>query len=236
VLDVTYYANEAMAGKTLYTGVIGAGGTVDIPITLLVTPSGNTTPDGGLNQLIAVTSARPYAVDQLVSNTSNVITLLYDPNAAVPDLTLAVTRQGMAEHSGEYTVKLYPVGADTPDYDLIGTADAAGEIIVDGIAPGTYELAIKYPNCLQVVDVITITGSGDTHDAGELKTGDVNNNNHVNILDFSSLVTSFNLEAGEVGYNPSANLNGVGKVNILDFSLLVTNFNVFGEIPSGLVP
>ncbi len=236
VSDDTYYANEAMSGKTLYTGVIGAGGTVDIPVTLLVTPSGNATPDGGLNQLIAVTSAGPYAVDQPVSNTSNVITLLYDPTAAVPDLTIAVTRQGMAEHSGDYTVNLYPVGATTPDYELIGTADAAGEIVVDGIAPGIYELAIKYPNCLQVVDVITITGSGDTHDAGELKTGDVNNNNRVNLLDFSTLVTSFNLETGDVGYNPSANLNGTGRVNTLDFSLLVTNFNVFGEIPSGLNP
>jgi hypothetical protein len=236
VSDDTYYANEAMSGQALYTGIIGAGGTVNIPVTLLVTPSGDATPSGGLNQFIAVTSSGPYAVDQPVSNTSNVITLLYDPNSGVPDLTITVTRQGMPEHSGDYTVKLYQQGAVTPDYDLIGTANAAGEIIVDGIAPGTYELAIKYPNCLQVVDVITITGSGDTHDAGELKTGDVNNNNHVNILDFSSLVTSFNLGEGDVGYNPNANLNGVGNVNILDFSLLVTNFNIFGELPTGLLP
>ncbi len=236
VSDATYYANEAMSGKALYTAIIGTGGTIDIPVTLLATPSGDATPDGGLNQIVAVTSDGPYAVDQVVSSTSNVITLLYDPSAAVPDLTIAVTRQGMSEYSGDYTVKLYAVGGTTPVYDLVGTADASGEITVDGIAPGTYELALKYPNCLQVVDVITITGSGDSHDAGELMTGDVNNDNRVNVLDHSTLVNSYNLQAGDAGYNPSANLNGTGRVNTLDFSLMVGNFNRFGEVPSGLTP
>ncbi|MGB3801516.1 MAG: dockerin type I domain-containing protein, partial [Lewinella sp.] len=236
VADETYYANEAMSGKALYTGVLGSGGTLAIPVTLLTTAGANATPDGGLNQIVAVTSSEPYAVDQAVSTTSNVITLLYDPSAALADLTISVTRQGMSEYSGDYTVRLYPVGGATPDYDLIGTADASGEMTIDGIAPGTYELAIKYPNSLQVVDVVTITGSNDTHDAGELLTGDVNNNNQVNILDFSALVSSFDLEDSDTGYNSNADLNGTGVVDILDFSLLVTNFDVFGEVPSGLIP
>ena len=236
VPDETYYANEAMSGKTLYTGTIGSSGTVDIPVTLLVTPGANSTPDGGLNQLIAVTSSDPYAVDQAVSATSNVITLRYDPAAGLADLNVSVTRQGMAEHSGEYTVKLYPVGDPTPAYDLTAVANAAGEMVVNGIAPGTYEVAVKFPNSLQVVDVVTVSGTNDAYNAGELKTGDVNNNNHVNILDFSTMVNSFNLEAGDAGYNPSANLNGTGKVNILDFSLMVSNFNEFGEVPSGFNP
>ncbi|MGB3801713.1 MAG: DUF5011 domain-containing protein, partial [Lewinella sp.] len=69
VSDVTYYANEAMSGKAMYSAQIGSGGTVDVPITLLATSSGNTSPDGGLNQIIAVTSSTPYAVDQPVSTT-----------------------------------------------------------------------------------------------------------------------------------------------------------------------
>ncbi|MBB4078008.1 hypothetical protein GGR28_000609 [Lewinella aquimaris] len=236
VADETYYANEAMSGKTLYTGVIGGGGTVDIPVTLLQTVSGNTTPDGGLNQLVAVTSAAPYAVDQPVSQTSNVVTLLYDPSAGIPDLTVSVTRQGMTDHSGDYTVKLYAVNEATPVYDLTATADPTGQMTVDGLAPGTYELAVKYPNCLQRVDVITITGNGDAHNVGELRTGDINNNNHVNILDFSVMVNSFNKDINDAGYNASANLNEVSKVTIQDFSLMVSNFNQLGEMPSGLVP
>jgi hypothetical protein len=69
-----FYANEAMSGKVIYTGQIGADGIVDIPVTLLAT-DGGTTPDGGLNQFIAVTSAIPYAVDQATSQTSNVLTV-----------------------------------------------------------------------------------------------------------------------------------------------------------------
>ncbi len=84
VQDETYYANEAMSGKDVYAAVIGSNGTVDIEITLLETAGSGDTPDGGLNQLIAVTSDGAYAVDQPVSATSNVITLLYDP-APAPD-------------------------------------------------------------------------------------------------------------------------------------------------------
>ena len=236
VTDLTYYANEAMSGKALYTGVIGAGGTVDIPVTLLATPSGNTTPDGGLNQIVAVTSSGPYAVDQPVSQTSNVVTLLYDPTAGTTDLSISVTRQGRTDHSGDYTVKLYLVGDATPTYELIATANAAGEMVVDGITPATYEIAIKYPNSLQVVDVVTIDAAGTLHDAGELPTGDVNDDNQVNLFDFSILVGGYDLEEGESGFNPNADLNGDGNVTILDFSLLVSNYNLMGEIPTGLLP
>ena len=87
VVDTTYYANEAMAGKTLYTATIGAGGTVDVPITLLQTASGDGTPDGGLNQIVAVSSLAPYAVDTQVSQTSNVVTLALGAGAALVEIT-----------------------------------------------------------------------------------------------------------------------------------------------------
>ncbi|GAB5378278.1 MAG: hypothetical protein AcusKO_47400 [Acuticoccus sp.] len=73
--ELPFYANEAMAGKTVYTGQIGAGGFLDIPVALLETDSGGNTPDGGLNQFVAVTSSTPYAVDQATSLTSNILTV-----------------------------------------------------------------------------------------------------------------------------------------------------------------
>lgn len=81
--ELPFYANEAMAGKTVYTGQIGANGFIDIPVSLIVT-DGGATPDGGLNQFVAVTSAQPYAADQPTSLTSNALTvrqfapLIYD--------------------------------------------------------------------------------------------------------------------------------------------------------------
>jgi hypothetical protein len=117
VPDETYYANEAMSGKVLYTDVIGQSGTVDIPVTLLVTASGDGTPDGGLNQIVAVASLDPYAVDQAVSSTSNVITLLYAPNVppvavAGADVTsgpapLTVTLDGSASTDADGTIVSY---------------------------------------------------------------------------------------------------------------------------------
>ncbi len=174
--------------------------------------------------------------DGAASNAATVTVTVNGVTEAAPDLTLSVTRQAMSDQSGDYSIKLYQVGAATPDYDLTGTADATGEIIIDDIAPGTYEIAVKYPNCLQVVDLVTITGSGNTHDAGELRTGDVNDSNLVDIVDFSGLVASFNLLEADVNYNPLADFNGDGIVDIVDFSIMVSNFNVLGEVPSGTNP
>ena len=81
--ELPFYANEAMA-KVLYTAVIGGTGTVDIPVTLLQTPGAGATPDGGVNNFLAVASAAPYAVGQPVSSTSNLITLTFDPTFVPP--------------------------------------------------------------------------------------------------------------------------------------------------------
>jgi hypothetical protein len=83
VSNPTYYANEAMSGKAIYSGTIGAGGTVDIPVTLVQTPSGNASPDGGLNHFMAVTHTGAYSANGQTSQTSNPIVLKYDPFAGL---------------------------------------------------------------------------------------------------------------------------------------------------------
>ncbi|MEL6843004.1 MAG: ring canal kelch-like protein, partial [Bacteroidota bacterium] len=89
VPDVTYYANEAMA-KVLYTGTIGATGTVDIPVTLIQTQGAAGTPDGGINRFIAVTHTGVYGPDIQTSQASNPIVLKYEPIQA-PEATILVT-------------------------------------------------------------------------------------------------------------------------------------------------
>ncbi len=234
VLDPTYYANEAMA-KSLYTGLIGQGGTVDIPVVLLETVFGNGTPQGGLNQIVAVSSNGAYTTDKQVSSTSNVVTLLYDPNAVTnSDISISASLQSRTNQSGIYTVKLYEVGAAVPAYDLTSTADANGAMIVNDIAPGTYELALKYPNSLQVVQTITVVAGTNTIDMGELPMGDANNDNVVSLADFGILSSSFTLSEGQPGYNASADFSGDGVISLGDFGVLSSNFTVFGQEPSGL--
>ncbi|MFS4448042.1 malectin domain-containing carbohydrate-binding protein [Maribacter sp. 2307UL18-2] len=229
VPDPTYYANEAMA-KSLYTGLIGTGGSVDIPIELLQTSFGNGTPDGGLNQLVAVTSSGAYAPDKPVSNTSNVVTLLYDPNAVdTGDLTLSYTMQGRTDLTTEMTVEVYEQGASVPSYQFTPTGSAGGEVTVSGIEAGTYEVAVKVSNYLQRVTTVTIVAGANTASVAELRAGDANNDNFVTLQDFSILAGTFNLQEGGAGYDPRADFNGDGFVTLVDFSLLASNFNTQGE-------
>ncbi len=230
VPDVTYYANEAMSGKTLYTGIIGAGGTLDIPVTLLVTTGASGTPDGGLNQFLAVTSAAAYSVDQQVSSISNPVTLLYDPDADAT-LTISYTLQGRTDHSTALTVDFFEEGSTIAVYEFTPSGSPTGEVNVTGVSPGTYLVAVKSGNYLQKVATLNVAAGGNSVSVGQLLAGDANNDNAVTLEDFSLLSDSFNLGLGETSYNPAADFNGDGAVTLEDFSLLASNFNVEGEAP-----
>ncbi len=171
VANTEFYANEAMSGKTLYTAVIGTGGTVDIPVTLLVTLSGNTTPNGGLNQLIAVTSAGAYAVDQAVSKTSNVVTLRYDPNLA----PVAVAGANLLSGAAPLEVILDGSGSSDSDGTIVsyewtwtgGTASGVSPTI--NLTEGTYLITLTVTDDANAIatDQITITvGEADTDGDG----------------------------------------------------------------------
>ncbi len=234
VPDETYYANEAMA-KALYSGIIGNEGTVQIPVTLLETVGATGTPNGGLNYIVAVVSNTAYAVDQQVSRTSNVLVLKVDSPCAgtTADINISATLQSRTEHSGEYSIKLYNVGSTTVVHDIIGTADSNGSISIDGtinsIAPGDYQLAIKYPNSLQVVQTVTLVSGDNDITIGELLMGDANGDNTIGLEDFSILVSVFGLDFGETGYNETPDFNGDNTIGLEDFSVLVSNFNTAGE-------
>ena len=231
VADPTYYGNEAMSGKTLYTGLIGAGGTVDIPITLLQTQLGNGTPDGGLNQIVAVSSAGAYIADKQVSQTSNVVTLLYDANAVLDgDITLSYTLEARTDQAIDLTVNVYTQGSTTALYQFTPTGSSAGEATVTGLVPGNYEVAVKSAMHLQRIETITVVEGINSLPFGELKAGDANNDNFVTLEDFSILTGTFNLLSTDGSYDPRADFNGDGLVTLEDFSLLSGNFNIQGDI------
>ena len=240
VPDETFYANEAMSGKTLYTAVIGAGGTVEIPITLLETPGPGGSTNGGLNQIVAVLSNGPYAVDQQVSLISNQVILKLDPTCAGTgaDLTLSVSNEGRSSggspgFSGDYTVNLFSLSdAENPVASYTPTADATGSMTISDITPGTYQVAVKRAGFLQRVQTITLNEGANSATIAELLAGDVNGDNLVSIADFSLLGGVFNTtNVNPVAPTNFADFNGDGTVGIADFSLLGGNFNVGGEEP-----
>ena len=126
-------------------------------------------------------------------------------------------------------VKIVPVGEVTPVFDDTVTTDEQGEFLVTGLQTGTYDIYVKYDRSLQLAATITLVLGENSVALGELRTGDADGNNLVNLTDFSLLAATFGKQAGDGGYDERADFNGDGVVNLLDFSLLATNFGQAGD-------
>jgi hypothetical protein len=154
-----------------------------------------------------------------------------DP-ATTATLAASLTLQGKLDFSGPVSVALYPEFGTTAIASYVIDADAAGNFSLPGIAPGTYQLAVKTSNTLQRVVTTALAIGSNPLDFGQLLAGDANNDNVVTGPDFSVLVTTFNLTSSAGGYDARADFNGDDAVTAPDFSLLATNFNTAGEAPS----
>jgi len=223
-----FEANEAMA-KVLYTATLDGTGNASIPVTLLQTVGGGSTPDGGLNHFIAVETL-PTGENSVASNT--IVLEFEDAPQAILEVT--ATLQGRTDHTGSYAVKLYPIGeATSPAYDLTGTADAGGLMTLSGIAPGSYQVAVKSQGYLQVVETITLVAGNNSLNVGQLQGGDVNNDNEVNLQDFALLAGVFNTpNINPVSPDNFSDINGSGFTDLPDFAILAGNFNSDGEEPT----
>jgi len=147
-------------------------------------------------------------------------------------LSLSATLQGHTSHAATFSLDLYQSGAPieaSPDYSFTPMSDALGELEVSGIAPGTYDMVLKYAKSLAVVENLVLADGANSIDLGELKTGDANDDNMVNLEDFSILATSYGLSQGEGGYDDRADYNGDMEVNLTDFSILASNYGLLGE-------
>ncbi len=132
------------------------------------------------------------------------------------------------------TVNFYEVGSSTAAYEYTTTTDNNGDFMVMGIAPGTYEVAVKNAKTLQRVTTLTLVAGANNHDFGTLLAGDANDDNRITLVDFSILTDTYNLAVGDPNYDPRADFNENDFITLQDFSLLTQNFNTQGETPSGL--
>ncbi|MEM7798347.1 MAG: dockerin type I domain-containing protein, partial [Chloroflexota bacterium] len=146
--------------------------------------------------------------------------------------TLAFTGRGTAPDARwvePVTVTMHAVGVITPTYSYSTTTDQSGQFTLSGMAPGTYDVAVKTPSSLRIVQQLTLTAGNNVANFGTVIGGDVNGDNAVTLLDFSILSASFNLAQGSPGYDARADLNNDGQVTALDFSILASNFNTTGQ-------
>lgn len=130
-------------------------------------------------------------------------------------------------------------GGTTPIASLGFTPDSAGNFEVATTLRGTYDLAVKGKTHLRKVNQsVVVTDEGVFGQMWTLGNGDVNNDNIVDLTDYTYIVVNFN----KLNTDPSwtvvdganvapidSDLNGDAVVDLSDYTTLVTAFNAVGQ-------
>ncbi len=107
-------------------------------------------------------------------------------------------------------------------------ASMGGQVILNDVPTGgDLILWVKGTHTLARVQAVTLTEGDNSVTTMPLKEGDANDDNVVNITDFSILAATFGKTLGG-GYDARADFNHDNAVNITDFSLLAASFGQIG--------
>lgn len=116
-------------------------------------------------------------------------------------------------------------GVATPIFDSTRATTPSGTFVINNLPPGTYRLRIKGEHSISSAQDITLAaGSNSITLTVPLREGDANDDNVVNLTDFSLLASAFGSVPGNPNFNANADFNDDGLVQLADFSLLATNF------------
>lgn len=132
-----------------------------------------------------------------------------------------------ASYVSPLTVTLSLAGC--PDDVRTTTTDGLGQFKLSGISAGTYDIWVKSPTTLATRTYsVTLAPGTKVVNLGLLRSGDCNNDNQVDIKDFSILSAAYATSPGDARYDARADLNGDGTVDVLDYSWLATRFEEHG--------
>lgn len=109
--------------------------------------------------------------------------------------------------------------------------DTAGyfTVALGNVPSGTYTWWIKGPQFLATSGTVAITnGSTKQQELGVQPTGDVNNDNLVEVNDFNVMRSAFGQSCGGPTFDARADLDGNCMVDVSDFSLLRANYGQVG--------
>jgi alpha-tubulin suppressor-like RCC1 family protein len=130
-------------------------------------------------------------------------------------------------------IELRPVGG-TPDDYIRETVNAgpAGVITLTDIPAGTYNVAIKGSKWLRQVvpNVSTLGGANVLNLRFNLRAGDCNNDNVVDIEDLLILIAAYNSANGGATFDARGDFNGDNRVDVIDLLPLIGNYNVKGDL------
>jgi hypothetical protein len=140
------------------------------------------------------------------------------------------------------TVEFFSLGADIwtaePVYRFTSTATKTSNkaaILCPSILAGNYDVTAVSPHTLlNIKKNVSITASTTELSLGTLLEGNANNDDRIDIDDFSLFVGSYGSIEGDSEYGANTDFDGCGSVDIADFSLLSGNYSKISpiEIPN----
>ena len=147
---------------------------------------------------------------------------LQRPNAPPPDPSWSVP----------ISITLSAPGTTDIRYTWQTTTDESGNFsLLETFEPGTYDVRVKNIHTLRNVKYnVLFTSGSNTLDLGALREGDANNDNRVNVADFTLLRNAYFAEEGQAGFDPRTDFDEDNRVNVRDFALLRSNYFKEGDI------
>ncbi|MEM3433259.1 MAG: Ig-like domain-containing protein, partial [Candidatus Methanomethyliaceae archaeon] len=149
------------------------------------------------------------------------------------DLVIQFNLPVSLPHVAIFTVKFFQPGTSTLLYTYTVTAlSTAGSFSIPNIPQGSYDIWVKEYQAISVKFLnISFPQSGTVvKNCGTLYLGDINNDDKVNIYDFSILAGCYGKQAIDPGFDPRADLNHDGRISIYDFSILAGNYGCTGPM------
>jgi lysophospholipase L1-like esterase len=140
-----------------------------------------------------------------------------------------VALQGIAPFAPAQPVAFVFTPASGPPTTVTASIDATGAFAFTGVAPGAYTVHIKGAKWLQRDLQVVVQGTSAATASVTLLSGDVNNDNVVDLSDFSELAAAFGAASGDSNWDANADLNCDGLVDLTDFGLLAANFGLQGD-------
>ncbi len=152
-------------------------------------------------------------------------------------LTIQTTLQGRSQPAPHPSrvfsgrVRITRGGDGAVFFDGMLTSDNSGVLSMFGLPPFEfYRFWVKGSHTLaSISSTVTVVGGATTFTTVVLREGDANNDNVINITDFSILAATFGKVSTTGGFDGRADFNADNAVNINDFSLLAANFGVTGD-------
>ena len=146
-------------------------------------------------------------------------------------LTIETTLQGTAGRAAEYTVLFYQPETLVLLFSRnMTTATGLSSFTLEDLLPGLFTIRLKEQLCLSMEKPSVSINQDSLFSCGEQRTGDANNDDVVNIMDFAVLKASFGKSMGQPSFDSRADFNGDGTVNPTDFALMKSNFGRWGPL------